>query len=326
MGASLIFGRAKNFSKTIETADRFSQHPWPVLILGETGVGKELIAERIHQKSPQPKGRFVPLNCGALPPALIESELFGYERGAFSGAVQSSRGLVRQAQGGTLFLDEIGEMDLALQVKLLRLLDGGEVRSLGSAQTERVAVRIVAATNVDLDQAVAERRFRADLLERLSVLRLRVPALRERKEDLPLLAPALCEGAGLQWDETLAGALATFDWPGNVRQLRNVLIRAAILGGGRLTGPSLESVLLSERARASVEPGEGELPGGTLAEIEKQVIVERLRRNHGNRKRTARDLGIAKSTLHEKLRKWQLEDTTAPWPVARWAVDSALGL
>ncbi len=320
MSSTLVHGRARNFLSLLETADRFSGHPWPVLILGETGVGKELIAQRLHKKGSG--GRFVPLNCGALPPALVESELFGYERGAFSGAVQSSRGLVRQAQGGTLFLDEVGEMDLNLQVKLLRLLDSGEVRSVGSSQIERVGVRIVAATNVDLDVAVAERRFRADLLERLSVLTLRVPPLRERKEDLALLAHALCEGAGVGWNETLAAALAEFDWPGNVRQLRNVLIRAGILGEGKVTERSLGAVLLAERARAAVEP-ENLAPGGTLAEIEKQVIVERLRRNHGNRKRTARDLGIAKSTLHEKLRRWQLEDTGAPWPVALGAMDSA---
>jgi len=323
MSATLIAGRARNFQTLLETADRFSGHPWPVLILGETGVGKELIAQRLHKKGSG--GRFVPLNCGALPPALVESELFGYERGAFSGAVQSSRGLVRQAQGGTLFLDEVGEMDLTLQVKLLRLLDSGEVRSVGSSQIDRVQVRIVAATNVDLDEAVAERRFRADLLERLSVLTLRVPPLRERKEDLGLLAGALCEAAGIHWDESLTPLLTDFDWPGNVRQLRNALIRAGILGEGRVTAKALAAVLLAERARSTAEPG-NPAQAGTLAEIEKQVIVERLRRNHGNRKRTARDLGIAKSTLHEKLRRWQLEDTGAPWPVALGSVGSALSL
>jgi transcriptional regulator with PAS, ATPase and Fis domain len=322
MFPALVPTSSRLFRSTLDAADRFAAEPWPVLILGETGVGKELLAHRLHLKS-QLKGRFIPLNCGALPPALVESELFGYERGAFSGAVQSSRGLVRQAQGGTLFLDEIGEMDLNLQVKLLRLLDSGEIRSLGGTQVERVSVRILAATNVDLDAAVQERRFRADLLERLSVLTLQVPALRERKEDLPQLARNICESARFVWDEALAPQLKDFDWPGNVRQLRNVLVRTAVLGGGRMTAGALQTVLAREKARAAAT-GANPL-SGTLAEIEKQVIVERLRRNHGNRKRTARDLGIAKSTLHEKLRRWQM-DSDAAWPIARCGVDSALSL
>jgi len=321
----LVIGRSNRFKEIIEVADRYAPHPWAVLILGETGVGKELLARRLHLRSPRSRCPFVPVNCAALPAGLFESELFGFEKGAFSGAVQASRGLVRQANTGSLFLDEIGELDLCLQGKLLRLLDSGELRPVGSSRTESVDVRILAATNVDLHLAVTRGRFRRDLLERLSVLTLRLPPLRERPEDILPLCESWLPELGATFDEQALVPLLDFEWPGNVRQLRNLLIRAVVLGSGHLTRPSVARLLAEERASyAGTEMEMGDLLQGSLAEIEKQVIVEKLKQCHGNRKQTATELGIAKSTLHEKLRKWKLEGTPFVPPLSHYAFSGGI--
>ncbi len=315
MQMELIYGKSKSFQNLVTEIDQFAEAHWPILLLGETGVGKELIARRIHTKSKRSKGPFIPVNCGALPGGLFESELFGFERGAFSGAVQNSRGLVRAAQGGTIFLDEIGELDLNLQVKLLRLLETGEVRSIGGTRYDLVDVRIIAATNVDLYEAVGQGKFRHDLLERLSVLTTEVMPLRERKEDVTIIASEILDRMGAIYAMGSIEKLQEYPWPGNVRQLRNVLIRATVLGGNKVTKEVLERVLkqdavLNDRMQSSSE-GELKLANGTLEEIEKQIIELRLKQFNGNRKRTAQDLGIAKSTLHEKLRKWKMEDVSS---------------
>ncbi|NDG27887.1 MAG: hypothetical protein EB120_12025, partial [Proteobacteria bacterium] len=224
MQFELITGKSRQFRATLEELDRYAQSPWPILLTGETGVGKELLAQRIHRLSIRRQGPFVPVNCGALPPGLFESELFGYERGAFSGAVQSHRGLVRSAQGGSLFLDEIGELELGLQVKLLRLLESREIRSVGSTRVEQVDVRIIAATNRNLKERVQEGQFRLDLLERLSILAVEVPPLRERPEDISLLAAGLLDRLGSTYLNVDFSCLLDFEWPGNIRQLRNLLI------------------------------------------------------------------------------------------------------
>ncbi|NBX77519.1 MAG: sigma-54-dependent Fis family transcriptional regulator [Proteobacteria bacterium] len=318
MKSELIIGQSRLFKKALEDLDKFAKSPWPVLITGETGVGKELLAQRVHFFSLRNKGPFIPVNCGALPPGLFESELFGYERGAFSGAVQSHRGLVRTAQGGSLFLDEIGELDLTLQVKLLRLLESQEIRSVGACRVETVDVRIIAATNRNLEELVREGRFRHDLLERLSVLPVHVPPLRERSEDIPVLAQEILERMGAVTEGTDLSCLSTFDWPGNARQLKNFLIRAYVLGGTHLGHDFLSRLLAKERGKllgpALAEPS---LTGVTLADIERQVVIDRLKRCHGNRKRAAKELGIAKSTLHEKLRKWKLDTPEEAWPLYR---------
>jgi transcriptional regulator with PAS, ATPase and Fis domain len=310
MKQEVIFGQSRRFRQVMEMVDAYAVSPWPVLILGETGVGKELIAQRIHNRSPRRGYAFVPINCGAMPAALFESELFGHERGAFSGAAQANRGLLRAAHGGTLFLDEIGDLDAVLQVKLLRFLDSGEIRPVGATRVEYGDVRILAATNKDLYASVRRGTFRQDLLERLSVLTIALPPLRERPEDISGLATHCLQAIACRFELSDIELLAQYEWPGNVRQLRNLLIRASVRGGGRLTRGLIESVLAEERGRTRVLGGPGEwenLTAGSLADIEKQVILDRLQRCHGNRKRTAEELGIAKSTLHEKLRRWKDE-------------------
>jgi two-component system, NtrC family, response regulator HydG len=305
-GSSLILGTSRSFQQVIDEVDRYSQSLWPVLLLGETGVGKELIARRIHDRSPRKNRNFVAVNCAAIPPTLFESELFGFERGAFSGASQGHAGLLRSAHQGTLFLDEVGDLELASQVKLLRFLDSGELRRLGGVRVEHVDVRVVAATNVDLAGLVHSKKFRLDLLERLSVLTVRVPALRDRAEDIPAIARALLDKLKCRYHESVLEPLTRYEWPGNVRQLRNVLIRAGVLGNGEISETLIHRLLSQERAFAK-ELDERELWAGPLKDIEKRAILVRLKRNSGNRRRTAKDLGIAKSTLHEKLRQWRLE-------------------
>jgi two-component system NtrC family response regulator len=297
-----LVGHSKVFLDLLARAEKFSKFDYPVLIYGETGVGKELFARYIHEHSPRAKAPFLPVNCGALPAGLFESELFGYVRGAFSGALQNTRGLVRSADSGTLFLDEVADLELPLQVKLLRLLDSGEVRPVGSARLEFVDVRIVAATNIDLGNALREERFRRDLLERLSVLLLRVPPLRERREDIALLSKNYIASLGSTCDDDSIRLLEEYEWPGNIRQLRNVLTRASVLSNLRISALTVRQILEEAVDTSSYRPPDGIC---SLAEIEKRAIVDRLRACQGNRKRAAEELGIAKSTLHEKLRKWR---------------------
>ncbi len=309
MKSALVVGSSRCFRKAIELADQYAQTPWPVLLLGETGVGKELVARRIHQTALGPSRPFIAINCSALPANLFESELFGYEKGAFSGAVQSSKGLLRAANGGTVFLDEIGELDLALQAKLLRWLDSGEIRSLGSTRTETTSVRLVAATHVDLASNVAAGKFRLDLLERLSVLPLSIPPLRLRLEDIPLLASSILEPFGVEWEGGLFDILKHFHWPGNVRQLRNVLLRAVARSQGRIEPTLIESILADEKALADTLRMGANHGMVRLEEIEKRAILDRVRSCQGNKKKAAKELGIAKSTLHEKIRRWELNSS-----------------
>ncbi len=232
----LLVGKSESLRKVLAQIEAVAATPTTVLITGETGTGKELVARAVHENSPRRNKPFVKLNCAALPSGLVESELFGHERGAFTGAVQRHQGRFELAHGGTLFLDEIGEMPLAVQAKLLRVLEDHQVDRLGGARSVPVDVRLVAATNVDLAQAVAEKRFRADLYYRLRVFPIALPSLRERSEDVPLLARHfldLCRvklnRGDLVFDDSALARLAQHDWPGNIRELQNVIERAAIL-------------------------------------------------------------------------------------------------
>jgi DNA-binding NtrC family response regulator len=281
----------------------------PALIIGETGTGKELVARAIHSLSG--RGPFVPVNCAALPEQLLESELFGHTRGAFTGADRDKPGLFEAAHGGTLFLDEIGDLPRTLQPKLLRALEEGEVRRLGSSQARRVDARIVAATNRQLEAAVEEGSFREDLFWRLNVVPIRVPPLRDRPVDVPLLAQhfldQVARGSGTS-PRTIAPSamvlMTSYGWPGNVRELRNVVERAATLG----TGPRVEVGDLPARLRdgtaAAAQMVDAFEQRLTLREVERRYILEVLRQTDGNRSRAAEILGLDRKTLYRKLQEY----------------------
>lgn len=282
-----------------------------VLISGESGTGKELVAEALHRSSHRAEGPLVKVNCAALPDNLLESELFGYVKGAFTGAMKDKPGRFQLARGGTLFLDEIGEMPQDLQAKLLRALQERVVEPLGSVRPQEVDVRIIAATNRDLRLEVAEGRFREDLFFRLNVLEVEVPPLRRRLDDLPALAGRLLSRLAEKNRRTVRSispafldALARYSWPGNVRELENVIERALILSRSDTLGvDSLPGWLLEGGVPS--EPGPMEIPA-SLDEAEKQALVRALDANGGHRQRTADSLGISRRTLQYKLRKYGL--------------------
>ena len=298
-------------ARTLEVlalADRAATTDATVLVRGESGTGKELLARRLHRRSPRARGPFVAVNCAALPESLAESELFGHERGAFTGAVQRQRGRFELASGGTLFLDEVGELAEPVQAKLLRALEQRAIERVGGAAPVAVDLRLVAATHRDLAGAVAEGRFRADLFYRLNVISLELPPLRERAGDLDLLVPALVRGLAerhrLPAREPDAEAwtrLRRHAWPGNVRELRNVLERALIAG----TGETIRAADLPplDSPPAGGEPGDDPL---LLAEREKRAILEALARTGGNREQAAHLLGISVRTLYNRLREYGL--------------------
>nr|BCX00051.1 MAG: acetoacetate metabolism regulatory protein AtoC [Bacteroidota bacterium] len=304
----------------IKKAKRVALTNATLLIEGESGTGKELLAKAIHQHSRRASGPYVAINCGALPESLLESELFGYRKGAFTGAVSDKPGLIEEADGGTLFLDEIGEMPLSVQVKLLRVLQEGEIRRVGDVQLRRVNVRVIAATNRDLGKLVEQGRFREDLYYRLNVIPIRIPPLRERKEDIPPLVKYFLAKFSEELRHPIKQitaeameALLRYDWPGNVRELENTIERCVILSQDDTIG--LDD--LPEWARAEGQPAahkrrgpEGEegwgpiCPEWTLAELERWYILQTLRRYEYNQSQTARHLGIGRNTLWKKLKQY----------------------
>ncbi len=286
--------------RLMEQARAIARASAAVLITGETGSGKEVVARAIHHYSLRSGRPWIDVNCGALPDHLLESELFGYEKGAFSGADSSKQGLYELANGGTLFLDEIGELDLKMQVKLLRVLDGTPYYRLGGTRKVMSDVRIVAATNVDLREAVDAGRFRRDLFYRLDQVRLEVPPLRERVEDIEPLASYFLakEAPQLRLSRSAAETLCAHSWPGNVRELRNAVVKAALLAEGEeITARDLRGVL-----RADVESVPG--PVRTLDEMEQRAIVEALSETGGRQDRAAQLLGISRRTLIRKLKTY----------------------
>jgi transcriptional regulator with GAF, ATPase, and Fis domain len=285
-----------------------------VLIIGESGTGKELVARAIHRHGRRGVKPFVAVNCGALTETLLESELFGHTRGAFTGAISDARGLFEQAQGGTVFLDEIGETSPSLQVKLLRVLQEAEVRPVGGSRTIKVDVRIVAATNVDLEEAVSAGRLRQDLFYRLSVLVIRVPALRERREDVPLLIERFLQNACIRAGRTVLLApsaldrLAGYDWPGNVRELENTIERLVVTARGHVIAS--EDVQFGAARPTAARPPDLEermfegLP--TLDELERRYLIHVLDAVSGNRTRAAEALGIDRRTLYRMAERFGL--------------------
>jgi transcriptional regulator with PAS, ATPase and Fis domain len=274
----------------------------PVLIQGETGTGKELVARAIHENSPRKSKRFISVNCGAIAKELIESELFGHEKGAFTGAVGTREGLFELAHGGTLFLDEIGELPLDLQPKLLRVLESGEIRRVGSSKNTLVDVRIIAATHRNLAQEIVNQNFREDLYYRIYVLPITLPPLRDRKSDIAFLVNHFLKSAKPLTEAALK-KLLSHDWPGNVRELKNVVERALVISNG---GPEIDEPHVKFAQVGSKSSGRTSIV--TLEEVEKLAIIDALHRNRWKKTQTAEKLGIAKSTLHEKLRKYGISD------------------
>ena len=286
--------------------DRVAGHSETVLITGETGTGKELIARTIHQSSHRRNRPWVDINCAALPENLVESELFGYEKGAFSGADGSKPGLFEMADKGTLFLDEIGELQLQTQVKLLRVLDGQPFYRLGGHRKIKVDVRIVAATNQDLEAAVKEGRFRQDLFHRLGQFQLRVPPLRERPEDIVALAEYFLrlKSPNKSFSEEAISALLSHSWPGNIRELRNLVARLAMESPGReIDFPRLTAALVGGPAALRQTAS---MPVSNLESMEEQMIIKALERTGGQRTLAAEQLGISRRTLSRKLKEYNI--------------------
>jgi DNA-binding NtrC family response regulator len=299
-------GRSEAMLQVFKTAARVAQSDATVLIQGESGTGKELVARALHAASPRAAGPFVPVDCGAIAEGVLESELFGHVRGAFTGAQAARRGLFEEAAGGTVFLDEIGDVGAGLQARLLRALQEGTIRRVGANEAIAVDVRVVAATNKDLEAAVRAGRFREDLFYRLNVVTLRIPPLRERREDVPLLAEHFAakhgRGEGGAISPELHAILQAYDWPGNVRELENVIARALALNPSGVVVPAD----LPERVRGAVPvPARGlPLPAGfrpTLDELSRRYAALVLAECGGNKTRAAEQLGIDRKTLYRIL-------------------------
>jgi len=310
-GFGSIVGTSPEMEKLYRIVAKAAHSTHPVLILGESGTGKELVARSIHFSGPFRDKPFIPVDCGSLVPTLIESELFGYAKGAFTGAQHAKDGLLAIAEGGTVFLDEVGELPVDLQAKLLRAIQEKEIRPVGSTKQIPINVRILAATNRDLEEGVAQGTFRRDLYFRLNVLSLRIPSLRERRQDIPLLAAHFLErlSRNSEQERTLSDdalkAMLAYDWPGNVRELENCLERACAF----TTGPMIH---LGDLPR-EISQLERSTPAGTgngtskivsMSELERQTILNAIAQLNGDKLQAARLLGIGKTTLYRKLKEY----------------------
>jgi DNA-binding NtrC family response regulator len=334
-----IVGSSAKIQEVLRIASRLKDTRTAVLISGESGTGKELVARAIHFRGAFANRPFVAVDCGSLVPTLIESELFGYEKGAFTGALKSKPGLFQSADTGSVFLDEIGELPLELQAKLLRVLQEKEVRPVGSNQRVKVDVRIIAATNRDLEAAYKNGTFRKDLYFRLNVVTVHVPALRERRSDIPMLVNWFCEryapGADLRVSSAAMKALMNYDWPGNVRELENCVERAVALGNGTLIDlgdlPTSIAALNSSTSRpaasapelvsdlaaaAEISSGDGAttLPTTDLEDIERATIRRVFEQVHGDKALAGRMLGISRATLYRKLKRYNISGAPASGP------------
>ena len=311
-GFGAMVGQAPEMDRLYRIIAKAASSTHPVLILGESGTGKELVARSIHYSGSLRDRPFIPVDCGSLVPSLIESELFGYVKGAFTGAVRAKDGLLSAAEGGTVFLDEVGELPVDLQAKLLRALQEKEIRPVGGTRAIPINVRILAATNRDLEAAVQQGSFRRDLYFRLNVLTLRVPPLRERKQDIPLLAGHILErvarttGVQRNISDDALKLMLNYDWPGNVRELENSLERACAL----TTGPTvhiadLPTALQNFHAEAPMVPLDAEAAViAPLADMEKRAILHAIALLDGDKLEAAKQLGIGKTTLYRKLKEY----------------------
>ncbi|WP_051275409.1 sigma-54-dependent Fis family transcriptional regulator [Aestuariibacter salexigens] len=313
-----VIGRSEAMKKVFMLIEKVANSTATVLLNGETGTGKELIAATIHRNSPVRTGQFVAQNCAAFPPDLLESEMFGYRKGAFSGATNNKKGLFEVANNGTLFLDEIGEMPLELQSKLLRVLQEGEIRPIGGVDTIKVNVRVIAATNRMLDKEVSEGRFREDLYYRLNVFPIKLPPLRERKEDLPALINYFIDKYSKQYDKEIKridsaamDLLHRYPFPGNVRELQNIIERAVIMvGKGNVFDMQCLSLDLGENSDGQFTEDDFLNACDSLKDkvsaYEAKLLKDALEANHGNQSLTAKQLGLSRRTLVDKLSKHKL--------------------
>jgi DNA-binding NtrC family response regulator len=310
---NIIVGSSRVMAEVKAMVDAAAEVEAPVLITGETGTGKNLVAQSIHYRGRDAKAPFISINCAALPENLIEAELFGYERGAFTGAFSARKGVFEMAEGGTLMLDEIGEMPMHLQTKLLGVLDDKKVKRLGGETIRHVDARIIAATSIDVRKAIQDRTFREDLYYRLSVINIHVPPLRERKSDIAEICAHLllqvARGSGVRLSEDEVMKLSEYPWPGNIRELRNILERAVIVLKGKVVCPSLlldKCVNPGEKVQTKCEKAEDNEPCPTFDEVEKQYVLDMLRRCSGNFTHTAKAMGISLSTLKRRLKRYRI--------------------
>ena len=310
-----IVGQSEAIQKVLETVAQVTDLAANLLIEGESGTGKEIVARAIHTHSARAGGPFVPLNCAAIPENLLESELFGYMRGAFTDARKDRRGLFQEAGGGILFLDEISEIPLTLQAKLLRVLEDKEVRPLGANQGEKVDARVISASNQNLAALVRAGRFRQDLYYRLNVIRIVLPPLRERREDIPLLVNHFIEKfsdnakrkvAGV--DRAALGVLKAYDWPGNIRELEHAVEHAVLLGKDAVIGPGDLPAHLVALGEGAVTAGQALGRQLTLHDLEREYIDKILKATRGNKTEAARILGVDRTTLYRKLEEYKLKD------------------
>ena len=312
-GLENIIGESVSMRQVFETIQQVAPSRATVLITGATGTGKELIAKAIHNLSPRKNGPFIAVHAAALPTSLLESELFGHEKGAFTGAVERRAGRFELADGGTLFLDEVGELEPQIQVKLLRVLEERAFERVGGAKTLQVDVRLVAATNKDLKKLVSEGKFRDDLFYRLSVVTVDLPPLRERRDDIPLLVKSFLDEFsrenGKQVHELTPEAmnlLLAYDWPGNVRELRNAIEQMVVLA--RTERLTVRDVPAAIRDGADLTKINVVRAGMTVEDAERQLIVQALKETNGNRTKAAQRIGISRRTLHRKLKEYGLEN------------------
>jgi len=306
-GFAGLIGLSPKMQRVYRLIEKVSQHNYPVLILGESGTGKELVARSIHFSGLRRTRPFVPVDCTALVPTLIESELFGYVKGAFTGAVHSKQGLMETAGNGTLFLDEIGDLPFDLQAKLLRALQEREIRPVGSTDRISISTRIIAATNRDLETAVRQGHFRQDLFFRLNVVQIKIPPLRDRKSDIPFLVNSFLEkfsdseSPARTISEDALARLVSYDWPGNVRELENAIERAIALGSGPILHVGDLPTNLQYGSSERISSSDELVP---LDELERRAILRALRESSGDKLAAARLLGIGKTTLYRKLKQY----------------------
>jgi DNA-binding NtrC family response regulator len=308
--SNLLASKNHSWNNQLKKIASIAKSDFPVLLTGASGSGKEVLAQQIHSKSFRSNGPFISVNCSALTESLIESELFGHTKGSYTGAIKDRKGAFEAAREGTLFLDEIGDLPLSLQAKLLRALENNEIRPVGSDETLKTDVRIIAATHHDLKRKIFDKEFRADLFFRLDVVGIRVPKLIERMEDFEEILHQLSKAANVRFHSTAVSFLKDHIWPGNIRELKNTVARASVLFPKKEIQihhlNSLIEIIPNYCLEKDAEIKQGVMRSTRISEAERELIVHHLRLNNGNQRKTSRELGIPKSTLHDKIKSYEI--------------------